>query len=159
MGVRGRALLCLFTVVQSRAFMVAPPARRGPPGGACRSAAASRSSAASPLMAYDVKYSPNRWKDEGDIVPGFGGIWPGDPDAETYHVSGNPARVTYRCRLLAPALSPRRVLNGCYVREANAANTSMERRYAIDNTALARQRRRGETKSEIKAGRAHTKHT
>ena len=57
-------------------------------------------------MAYDVKYSPNRWKDEGDIVPGFGGIWPGDPDAETYHVSGNPARVTYRCRLLAPALSP-----------------------------------------------------
>lgn len=37
-------------------------------------------------MAYDVKYSPNRWRDEGDIVPGFGGVWPGDPDAETHHV-------------------------------------------------------------------------
>lgn len=37
-------------------------------------------------MAYDVKYSPNRWRDESDIVPGFGGVWPGDPDAETHHV-------------------------------------------------------------------------
>ena len=36
-------------------------------------------------MAYDVKYSPNRWRDDADdIEPGFGGIWPGDPDAKTH---------------------------------------------------------------------------
>lgn len=89
MGVKGRALVCLSMVVQSRAFTFAPSTRRGPLDTARPSASApSRTSVASALMAYDVKYSPNRWRDEGDIVPGFGGIWPGDPDAETYQVSG-----------------------------------------------------------------------
>lgn len=40
----------------------------------------------SATMAYDVRYSPNSWKDEGDIEPGFGGIWPGDPNAKKYNV-------------------------------------------------------------------------
>lgn len=40
----------------------------------------------STMMAYDVRYSPNRWRDGGDIVPGVGGVWPGDPNAKTYHV-------------------------------------------------------------------------
>lgn len=84
---RGRALVCLSMAAQSRAFLIASPAAdpRGALRGACRSRKA-RTPAAPPLMAYDVKYSPNRWRDEGDIVPGFGGIWPGDPDAETHHV-------------------------------------------------------------------------
>lgn len=39
------------------------------------------------MMAYDVRYSPNRWRDDPeDIKPGFGGIWPGDPDAKTHQV-------------------------------------------------------------------------
>lgn len=76
---------------QPRAFLIAPPAAtKGPLSDACRSPAAARTSAAPLLMAYDVKYSPNRWRDEGDIVPGFGGIWPGDPDAETHHVRRDP---------------------------------------------------------------------
>lgn len=85
MRVRGSSLLCLSVAAHSQAFLIAPPASsRGSLGDACRSPA--RASAAPPLMAYDVKYSPNRWRDEGDIVPGFGGVWPGDPDAETHHV-------------------------------------------------------------------------
>ncbi|CAM9257934.1 unnamed protein product [Ectocarpus sp. 8 AP-2014] len=83
---RAGALVCLSMAVQSRAFLVAPAVG----GGACRpraGAGAARTSAASLLMAYDVKYSPNKWWDEDDIVPGFGGIWPGDPDAETHHVT------------------------------------------------------------------------
>lgn len=84
---RGRALLYLSMAAQSRAFLIASSvASTGPLRAVCRSPAAARTSAAPPLMAYDVKYSPNRWRDEGDIVPSFGGIWPGDPDAETHHV-------------------------------------------------------------------------
>ncbi|CAM9671531.1 unnamed protein product [Pylaiella littoralis] len=81
MRMRGRALVCCFLTmtVQSRAFLIAPPAR-----GAPRAAGAPTSSS---LMAYDVKYSPNVWRDEDEIKPGFGGIWPGDPDAETHHVT------------------------------------------------------------------------
>lgn len=82
MRVRGRALVCCLTVlVQSRAFRIAPPIRGAPLASRARASAA-----APPLMAYDVRYSPNVWKDEGEIKPGFGGIWPGDPDAETHHV-------------------------------------------------------------------------
>ncbi len=105
MGVKGRALLCFSMVAQSRAFMFAPSTRRGPLGAARRSASAPSRTCAT-LMAYDVKYSPNRWKDEGDIVPGFGGIWPGDPDAETYHVSGIARREPLRSS--CDRLSPRR---------------------------------------------------
>lgn len=90
MRARAGALVWLSMAVQCRAFLGAPSVG----GGACRlrpataaAGAAARTSAASPLMAYDVKYSPNKWWDEDDIVPGYGGIWPGDPDAETHHVS------------------------------------------------------------------------
>ncbi len=35
-----------------------------------------------------LKYSPNRWKNNGEpLEPGFGGIWPGDPNAKTYKVT------------------------------------------------------------------------
>jgi len=35
-----------------------------------------------------LKFSPNRWKRNGQpLEPGFGGIWPGKPDAKTYKVS------------------------------------------------------------------------
>lgn len=37
------------------------------------------------MMAYDIRYSPNKWPGE-EIKPGFGGVWPGDPNAETFHV-------------------------------------------------------------------------
>ncbi|CAM9872433.1 unnamed protein product, partial [Hapterophycus canaliculatus] len=84
MKARGGALACLSMAMQSRAFLVTTSSLRPIPRGACPSR---RSSTASTLMAYDVKYSPNRWRDEGDLVPGFGGIWPGDPDAETHHVT------------------------------------------------------------------------
>lgn len=39
----------------------------------------------STMMAYDVRYSPNTWRGE-EIEPGYGGVWPGDPDAKTYKV-------------------------------------------------------------------------
>ncbi|CAM9585394.1 unnamed protein product [Phaeothamnion confervicola] len=41
--------------------------------------------AAAPTMAYDISTSPNRWGNE-PLEPGFGGIWPGDPNAETHRV-------------------------------------------------------------------------
>lgn len=74
----GGALLLAMTV-QSRGFLVAPPAQVRL-GTSCPRAITSTT-----VMAYDVRYSPNRWRDDdGDIEPGFGGIWPGDPDAKTH---------------------------------------------------------------------------
>lgn len=79
------ALLLLLAVlaVPSHAFIVANPG--GMVGlGRVRGKASARG--ASPvMMAYDVRYSPNRWAGE-EIEPGFGGVWPGDPDAETHNV-------------------------------------------------------------------------
>lgn len=35
-----------------------------------------------------LKFSPNRWKRNGEpLEPGYGGIWPGNPDAKTYKVN------------------------------------------------------------------------
>lgn len=77
MTVRGALLLAM--AVQSRGFLVAPSAR------VRLGTSRPRASTSTTVMAYDVRYSPNRWKDdEGDIEPGFGGIWPGDPDAKTH---------------------------------------------------------------------------
>ncbi|CAM9458371.1 unnamed protein product [Discosporangium mesarthrocarpum] len=37
-------------------------------------------------MVYDVvKYTPNRWAGE-EVEAGFGGVWPGDPNAKTHRV-------------------------------------------------------------------------
>lgn len=76
---RMRGALLLAMAVQSRGFLAAPSAR------VRLGTSRTRASTSTTVMAYDVRYSPNRWKDdEGDIEPGFGGIWPGDPDAKTH---------------------------------------------------------------------------
>lgn len=78
-SMRMRGALLLAMAVQSRAFVVAPSAR------VRLGTSHPRASTSATAMAYDVKYSPNRWRDDADdIEPGFGGIWPGDPDAKTH---------------------------------------------------------------------------
>lgn len=78
-SMRMRGALLLAMAVQSRGFLVAPSAR------VRLGTSHPRASTSTTVMAYDVRYSPNRWKDDdGDIEPGFGGIWPGDPDAKTH---------------------------------------------------------------------------
>ncbi|CAM9162850.1 unnamed protein product [Choristocarpus tenellus] len=37
-------------------------------------------------MGYDIRDSPNRWRGE-KLEPGYGGVWPGDPNAETHKVT------------------------------------------------------------------------
>mmetsp|Transcript_18506 Transcript_18506/g.24450 ORF Transcript_18506/g.24450 Transcript_18506/m.24450 type:complete len:211 (+) Transcript_18506:88-720(+) len=40
------------------------------------------------MAKYDYRFSPNRWSlAEGPIEPGFGGPWPGDPDAPKFKVT------------------------------------------------------------------------
>lgn len=71
--------------VQSRAFLVAPLGRGVRLGAPQLAPGASYSSVV--RMAYNFERSPNTWKDdEGDIEPGFGGVWPGDPNAKTHNV-------------------------------------------------------------------------
>lgn len=81
----GGATVLALIAVQSRAFLVAPLGRGVRLGASQLARGASSSSAV--RMAYNFQRSPNTWKDEeGEIEPGFGGVWPGDPNAKTHHV-------------------------------------------------------------------------
>lgn len=122
MRARAGALVWLSMAVQSRAFLVSSSVGAG----ACRPRAAdgaARTSAASPLMAYDVKYSPNKWWDEDDIVPGFGGIWPGDPDAETHHVSSRQRARGNMFNVICEELGHSSVTRECNAKEARGLGT------------------------------------
>ncbi|KAG5189812.1 ferredoxin [Tribonema minus] len=46
-------------------------------------------------MAYDVRYSPNSWPNQ-PLEPGVGGIWPGDPNAQTHKAMRLPLQVTIK---------------------------------------------------------------
>lgn len=84
MIVEGATVLATIAV-QSRAFLVAPLGRGARLGAPQLARGASSSSVV--RMAYNFERSPNTWKDaEGDIEPGFGGVWPGDPNAKTHNV-------------------------------------------------------------------------
>lgn len=76
--------LVLAIVGQSRAFLVRPSGRAMPGAPRVRPRASEKMAVDLP---FDFTRSPNRWKDEDtDSKPGFGGIWPGDPNAVKHHV-------------------------------------------------------------------------
>lgn len=92
MGVRTAAARCamllaavLVLAMPSCAFLVAQPRTGGLLGVGRVRERASPTSRSTTMMAYDIRYSPNKWNGE-EIEPGFGGVWPGDPDAQTHNV-------------------------------------------------------------------------
>lgn len=93
LGVRTAAARCamllaavLVLAMPSCAFLVAQPRTGGLLGVGRVRERASPTSRSTTMMAYDIRYSPNKWNGE-EIEPGFGGVWPGDPDAQTHNVS------------------------------------------------------------------------
>lgn len=75
-------MFALLLAAPTRAFFLAPTTLGRVTVVGC---AQGKVSSLRPVMAYDIRYSPNKWKDE-EIEPGFGGVWPGDPDAQTHNV-------------------------------------------------------------------------